>query len=73
MQIVQGSLVIIGANTSTPQVLFNGHQVAGVIGIRIDWEQDEHHVKLKVNGTDDSTYVALASAGVQIKKVGVHA
>lgn len=69
MQIVQGSLVIVGAHTATPTVLFNGLPVIGVIGIRVDWDHDEARVKLRVNGTDDATYVALASAGVTIKKV----
>lgn len=67
MQITQGNLVMVGVNTLTPQVYFNGKQVEGVVGIRIDWEADEQRVKLKVNGTDDSTYQALLAAGIHIK------
>lgn len=68
MQIVQGSLVIIGANTPAPVVLLNGKPVEGVVGIRVDWEADEQRVKLKVNGNDDAMYQALLAAGVHIKK-----
>ena len=67
MQITQGNLVLIGVNTPTPQVFFNGALVQGVTGIRVDWENDEQRVKLKVNGTDHTTYQALLAAGVHLK------
>ena len=70
MNIVQGSLVLIGLNTPTPKVLFNGVEVVGIERIRTEWEQDEHKVKLIVNGTDDAMYMALVDAGVTVKKVG---
>lgn len=68
IQTAQGNLVLVGLNTDTPSVFWNGAPVEGVTGIRVDWEHDEQRVKLHVNGADDATYVALASAGVQIKK-----
>lgn len=67
MNVVQGSLVLIGVNTPTPIVLFNGEKVPGITGIRVDWEADEQRVKLKVAG-DSPLYTALLSAGVHIKK-----
>jgi hypothetical protein len=71
-QIAQGSLTMIGLNTPTPQVFWNGKLVEGIVSIRTDWESDEQRVTLKVNGTDDATYIALATAGVRIRKDNHH-
>lgn len=68
MQIAQGNLVIIGANTQAAQVFFNGLPVSGITGIRVDWENDEQRVKLKVNGADTETCNALRAAGVIVKE-----
>lgn len=68
MQIAQGNLVIVGANTQTPHVFFNGLPVSGITGIRVDWENDEQRVKLKVNGTDTDMYNALRAAGIIVKE-----
>lgn len=72
MQIVQGSLVIVGVNTVNPQVLFNGSQVQGVTGIFIDWDSSEQRVKLTVSGVDYDTYNKLALEGVIVKKEQHH-
>lgn len=70
MQATQGSLVLIGLNTPTPQVFWNGVLVQGVQRIRTEWEADESRVKLIVDGDDDATYLAMADAGIIVKKVG---
>lgn len=64
----QGSLVMIGLNTDTPSVFFNGVAVPGITEVKVDWEHDEQRVKLKVNGTDDTMYMQLTEAGVTVKK-----
>jgi hypothetical protein len=69
MQTAQGNLVMVGLNTPAPQVFWNGAEVQGITGIRVDWENDEQRIKLKVNGTDEAMYSELALAGVTIKKV----
>jgi hypothetical protein len=65
----QGSLVMIGLNTDTPQVFFNGAAVPGITEVKVDWEHDEQRVKLRVNGSDDAIYMQLVDAGVTVKKV----
>ena len=68
MQITQGGLVLVGLNTPTPKVFFNGVEVAGVASISTEWEHDEHRVKLRVTGADDVLYMQLIDAGVIVKK-----
>ncbi len=41
MNISQGSLVIVGANTPGCQVFWNGQEVRGVVALHIDMETDE--------------------------------
>jgi hypothetical protein len=64
----QGSLTMIGINTPTPQVFWNGAVVPGVTEIKVDWEHDERRVKLKITGTDDALYMELVTAGITVKK-----
>lgn len=65
-----GSLVMVGLNTATPQIFWNGKLVSGIVGIRVDWESDEQRIRLMVNGTeDDATYAEMLVAGVNIKRV----
>ena len=71
MQTTQGSLVLIGLNTPTLQAFWNGHPVQGLIGVGVDWENDEHRVKLHINGTDDALYTELVTAGITVKKVNL--
>ena len=68
----QGSLVMLGLNTDTPSVFFNGITVPGIVEIRVEWEHDERKVKLKVNGADDTMYMQLVEAGVTVKKEKSH-
>lgn len=64
----QGSLTMIGLNTSTPQVFWNGVKVPGIVAIKTEWEDDEARVKLKVNGSEDALYMELVAAGIVVKK-----
>lgn len=71
MQISQGSLVIVGANTQTAQVFWNGVVVPNIVGIRVDWENDEQRVKLKAS-IDDVIYNELRTAGINVKLEAYH-
>lgn len=71
MQLAQGSLVIVGLNTQTPQVFFNGHEVPSILEIKVDWESDEQRVKLKVS-TLLPIHEELRLNGVTVKLGGNH-
>lgn len=62
----QGSLVLINAHTATPSVFWNGVVVSGITHIRIDWENDEQRVKLKVSAID-AVHDELRAAGITVK------
>jgi hypothetical protein len=64
----QGSLTMVGLNTSSPQVFWNGKAVPGIVAIKTEWEDDEARVKLKVDGADDALYMELVAAGIVVKK-----
>ena len=65
---IKGNLTIIGLNTDAPTIFWNGVEVLGVIGINVAWEKGERQIKLKVNGTADSMYMEMVSAGISVKK-----
>ena len=69
MLTTQASLVMLGLNTKTPQVFFNGVPVPDVTEIKVDWEHDEQRVKLRVAGDDDTIYMQLVDAGISVRKV----
>lgn len=66
MQAAQGSLVLIGLNTSTPQVFWNGVQVQGVIGINVSNNADTQRVLLTIS--EDPMIAELKAAGVIVKR-----
>jgi hypothetical protein len=68
METVQGNLTIINANTESPLVYWNGKQVAGVTSIRVHNEDDEHLVKIVVDGDDEATYFSMIEGGVIVRK-----
>jgi hypothetical protein len=72
MNITQGSLTLIGLNTPTPQVFWNGRLVPGIVGVRVDWDAEEHRVKLKVNASAYDLYVEMAEAGITVKQERSH-
>ena len=63
-----GSLVIVGLNTSNAVVFWNGIEVPNITSIRVDWEQDEQRIKLKVTGSDEAMYAEMLANGIHIKK-----
>lgn len=63
-----GALTMVGLNTPSPTVFWNGKPIPGIVGVRVEWENDEQHVKLKVDGTDDAIYAELLVAGIHIKR-----
>ena len=65
---VKGNLTMIGLNTDTPQVFWNGKAITGLLGVKVEWEKGERQIKLRVNGADDALYMELVSAGINIKK-----
>lgn len=68
----KGRLTMVGLNTATPQVFWNGEAVPGVTSIKTMWEEGEQQVKLRVKGTADALYMALVSAGIVVKKENPH-
>lgn len=71
MQSAQGSLVMIGLNTPTKQVFWNGVEVQNITEIKTDWESDEQRVKLKVSALLP-IHDELRAAGVTVKVGGGH-
>lgn len=73
MQTAQGSLVIVGVNTTTPKVFWKGTEVLGVVSVKVENEVgDEQRVKLKVFDTNqDDILSEMASENVIIKHMGV--
>lgn len=71
MQEVQGSLTMIGLNTPTPQIFWNGRPVLGITRIMVDWEGDDQRIKLKVsNSADISLHNELTANGILLVKQG---
>lgn len=66
MQTTQGSLVIIGANTSDCKVFWNGNEVPNA-GITVDNDADSKRVVIKV--LEDPLLAEMATAGVVFKRV----
>lgn len=77
MQATQGSLVMVGLNTDSPQYFWNGVKLNHVLRLNAEVEADEHRIKLIVNdplGEQKDLYTELLANGVTIKyaKVGNH-
>jgi len=68
MQIVQGSLVIIGANTKTPNVLLNGVSVAGLVDVKVNFS-GKVTLKVKNANLNDQVVQDLISGGIVVKGV----
>ena len=66
MQTTQGNLVLIGMNTPSPQVFWNGVQVQGVTGINVSNNTDTQRVLLTL--TEDPIIAELKAAGIIIKR-----
>ena len=72
MQTTTGSLTIVGLNTPSAQVFWNGALVPNITAVRVDWEDDEQRVKLRVTDIDPALQVELIEAGIQVKKGSRH-
>ena len=66
-QIAQGALTMVGLNTDHPTIFWNGGIVPNIVGIRVDWEDDEQKVKLKVTDIDPATQAAMIVSGITVK------
>ena len=67
-QIAQGALTLVGLNTPTAQVFWNGQPIPGIKAIAVDWEGRDYRVKLKVITMDPAMQVELMSAGISVQK-----
>lgn len=68
MQIVQGSLVIIGADTKTPNVLLNGVSVAGLVDVKVNFS-GKVTLKVKNANMNDQVVQDLIAGGIVVKGV----
>ena len=62
-----GSLTMVGLNTAKPTIFWNGAIVPNITGIRVDWEDDEQKVKLKVTDIDPAIQAAMIVSGITVK------
>lgn len=70
MEATQGSLVLIDLNTPSPSLYWKGAKLTGVASVRVDWDDnDDHRVKLKMQGADASLVADLRSNGILVKEV----
>ena len=69
MESTKGSLTMVGLNTSTPVVFWNGVKVPNVTAVRTDWDMDEQRVKLKVTSMDEEMFQQLTLGGIIVKRV----
>ena len=67
MNISHGSLVIVGLNTTAPQVFWNGQQVPGIKGITASNTGAGQRVVLNVE--EDPLLAEMQAAGVIVRRV----
>lgn len=67
VQATEGSLVMIGLNTESPKVFWNGVMLQGITGIQVDNDAGGHKVVLKMN--EDATVSELRAAGIAVRRV----
>jgi hypothetical protein len=66
INIAQGSLVMIGLNTSAPQVLWNGMTVDGITGINVVNNSATQSVVLKL--AESEQIASMQAAGITIRR-----
>jgi hypothetical protein len=66
MQTTQGSLVLVGLNTNTPQVFWNGQIVGGITGIQVNNNELQTSVVFKMN--EDPVIAEMKAAGITVKR-----
>lgn len=67
MNIGQGNLVVVGANTKDQQVYWNGAKVEGIVGLSID--NNEKRQRVVVTVKDDPVLAEMAAAGIKVRRV----
>ncbi len=67
MNISQGSLVIVGANTPECKVYWKGVEVQGVVALSTTFDEDDHRVVIKV--AEDPVLAEMKAAGIEIRRV----
>lgn len=66
---VQGTLTMVGLNTPTPQIFWDGKELLGILSIRVDCDDDEQRTKIKVTDyADDALVAEMQAAGITIKR-----
>lgn len=66
MEVIQSSLVILGANTEQPTVMWNGTQVPVEAG-SVTWDSTKRSVTLTIK--EDPIVAEMKAAGIQIRRV----
>jgi hypothetical protein len=67
MNISQGSLVMVGLNTTEPKVFWNGQEVPGIVGITASNTSASPRVVLNV--AEDPLLAEMQAAGIIIRRV----
>lgn len=74
MNVTQGNLTIVGANTQKMQVFWNGKEIKGVISLGTEYEtkhdrdpDGENRVKIRVETIDAITSKEMSAAGITVK------
>ena len=62
----QGSLTMVGLNTPTPQIFWNGKELVGILSVRVDCDEDEQRIKIKVNAGSELV-AEMQTCGINIK------
>lgn len=65
MQVTQGSLVIINANSKQPQVMWNGVKVNGLVDLKVNFNK-KVILKLKEENLQDSVVLQIVAAGISV-------
>lgn len=61
---------MVGLNTPAPRVFWNGKELTGILSVRVDCDDDEQRIKIRVSGSADGYLVAeMIVGGINIKVV----
>ena len=72
MQVAKGAFVMLGMNTPTPTVFWNGKAIQNITSVTVDWELEEQRIKLRTSILDLDLAAELALAGISLKKEKRH-
>lgn len=63
---------MVGLNTPDPKVFWNGKELAGILSVRVDCDDDEQRIKIKVSSSASDELVAeMLAGGINIKRVTI--